>query len=446
MVTRMATKPAKPKKEKKVVTEASHQKAVDDLATKCQEVSYRVSWLPTSRKASDATKNRMVETVGGTKDGFSISKRLFASKHPLVAELNTARRRIDEWRDSFTIVKSAEVHDETRGNDRRPTIEAGVRLIRDADIEEFDRGFRVRVEQLLAAADKAQQYMKRGYATEAKEYPSIMDMDRERLGRDFNEADYPENLTDCIKVTLPSYHEYKVSIRLPKEVYERETARLRETLSRDLEAAVAYACEMFQDSFLTLAQQLVNRTRINPAAKGPFGKYVGAEVVSLKSNKQDKTIPEGFVVPEIRYKEPDPERGEGKTKSVIVTLEQMTNSRYHEVLKPVTTEERKKITSSVIEHIQSQMADFVRLKDMMGDYGSNMDTMLDQVRELLATAGGKGTSEEIAAEIKNSNSFRTNLAATLEAVVSDLENTSVEIKKVRRSVSRKNVGIGNEDL
>lgn len=449
----MTAKPAKGKSFEQL--EAQHIDAVHDLAGNCMEVAYEVYGLPGNRSASDGTRNKMVETVGGKKNGYSISKRLFCSKHPLIKELNAARRKLDQWRDSFVIVKAAEQATDQEGRDK---ITAGVRLIMAKDIPEFEAGFKVRVDEYYAAADCVEKHMKETYHDGKKEWPSILDADKEVLGTDFNIQDYPQKIRDYVRVVMPTYSSYAVSLKLPAEVRKRQEERIAEALSGTLETATSYICDTLTDVFTQFANQLVNRTRFYPDQDGPLGMYHGAELVKLRTHADDDEVPRGKVIVVARYKTivknvteavVDPETGfvvqpagEGE-KELTVTAEIGTfgeGADYEKRLKPQTTEERKNLTKSTLDNLFEQLNTVSKVKDMLGPYGSSIETTVEKIRTLMTSAGK--TSESVLGEAKNSKFFRDKFAAALRDATAELGETVETAKKVRRRINTKLIGLG----
>jgi hypothetical protein len=398
--------------------EQQHLEAVKHLQAECMEVSYSVSWLPLSRAVTAENRRKMVSAVNGGK-GLKTGKAMFVGDHPLIKDLNKTRTRLEAWRNSFTIVKGAEL---TTDGDEKPTVVSGVRLIEVADIPEFESGFQVRVDEMYSAAARVQEYMRKPYFDGKKEWPSILEFDRAAVGDDFNEADYPDRPADCVKVTVPDYHPYEVSIKLPPQVQARQEQRLQESLNGTLETATTYITNTINEVFSQFANQLANRTRIYPTDKA-LQKYSGAEVISRK---------EGWT--KIRYKEADPDNP-GKERSVITTLDQMSDADYATKLKPQTTDERRKLATSTLANLMEQLDNVGKVGTMLGPYGKKIEETLKGVRDILSTAGSK--PEEILKEARNSTTYRDRLVEALDGATERLEETAVEVKKVRRKLSRK---------
>lgn len=416
---------------------AGLDEAVQYLALKCMEVEYSISGLPAARQASATAKEAMVRAVDGKAKGYSVSKRLFASNHPLIGELNAARRRIDEWRDAHTIVKSAEA--ETR--DGKLAVAPGVRLIQTDTIPEFDKGYHVRVAQLYEAAAAVQEHMRKEYVVGGKVWPSILDMDRERLGKDFNEADYPADVRDCIRATDPTYRDYKVAIQLPEEIRKRQEARLHDALSSTIEAAVDALTGTLTETFETLANQLVTRTRIYPPVKDPLGSFSGAELIRTVEH-DDGTLT--LTVRCVDARQADRAAAAvadlARPRAREFEIGPISRADYVGRLRPLATDEKKKITTSVIDNLFTQLRNFSNLKDMLGAPGAKIEAALDQVRALLAAGGGSGAA--VADELKKARTFRAGLSAALEQVTTELARNAEEVRAVRKKIKGRTVELG----
>lgn len=395
--------------------------AVKALTMSCHEVEYTISMLPTSRQASAATKDEMVAVVGGKRGGYSVSKKLFASDHPLIKELNGVRHKIEAWRDAFTIVKSADVEDKNG----KLAVSPGVRLIRNEDIAEFDAGYKRLADELYAAAAMVRDHMHVPYVVGGKTYPSILDADREKLGSDFNPADYPPDPSTCVRAGMPQYRDYSISVKLPKEIYKRQEERLKDAMTGTVDAAVSALTDTLLETFETIAGQLSTRTRVNPVAGSKWAKYDGSEVVNLT------TRPDGSLSFMLRWREMD--KG-GKERTVTEQFDAVPKDEYEKVARPVATNEKKKVTQSTIENLMTQLENFGRVKSMLGEPGSRIDDALRRVRDMLASAGRQ--SGDIAEEVRNAQSFRTSLKKALEETGALIGEVAQTVTRERRKVSR----------
>jgi uncharacterized phage infection (PIP) family protein YhgE len=229
---------------------------------------------------------------------------------------------------------------------------------------------------------------------------------------------------------MPKYTPYEVSIKLPPQVRARQEQRLNDVLNSTLETATTYITNSLTDAFTQFANSLVNRVRIYPKDVN-FAKYHGAEVVTKDTAGTDMwTVT-------VRYKEPDPDH-EGKERSVIVTLDPISDKDFHLVLKPQSTDEKKKLATSTLTNLLEQFASISKVKGMLGPYGEQIEQTLDKIRDVLSTAGT--SNDEVLKEAKSSNYFRNKLVGTLNEAVKELDDTAQEVKRVRRKISSKLVG------
>lgn len=413
-----------------IITPQQHSEAIANIAMNCNEVTFSISWLSQSKQVDAATKEQMISVVNGQKKGFGVSKRLFTSSHPLIDELNAARRNILAWRDSFTIVKAGS----TATND----IEGGVRLIRIEDIPEFERGFYYRRDLLYSAADAVTRCLNSTYMdSNGQTWQSILDLERERLGIQFNVKDYPENLRDKIFVSEPSYQAYQPSVRLPSEIYARECRRVAKEIDRTIETATNYVTEEINTAFETLANQLVNRVRVNIHEDDQeFQHLKDAEIVRQTVNG------DGSVTICLRYRVDDANSKSGKT-TITQNLNFPSEEAFKARLHPLETSERRTITTSSIEHILEKLSQFSRVKTMLGAQGEQMDSVLNNIRRQFSSVGQDAV--EIAKEFKSSARSRRQLASALSDAVDNLVEQAAEVKKVRRAVNPEAIKLWEKD-
>jgi hypothetical protein len=407
---------------KPTISPSAHAATITNIALNCQEVTYACSWFSQSKQVDAKTKFEMVSVVSGQSKGFGVSKKLLTSGHPLLSELSTCRRNIHAWRDAFTIVKANAAND--------TTIEGGVRLIRVEDMEEFERGFFLRRDQLYSAADRVTEHLNVPYTdADGTVWDSILDLDRQRLGDQFNLRDYPDSLRQVITVSDPVYTAYKPSVRLPAAIYQRECSRVASEIDRTIQTATDYITSELQTAFETLANQLVQRTRVHPHEMDTeIVRFTNAEVVRQTVNGDNITV-------ELKYAVD----GDKKVTEVLTMPTETFKTRFC----PVETEERKRITTSTIQHIMEKLNGFGHIRSMLGAQGVQMDAALDQIRAQFSRVGGR--SEEIAHEIKSSRSFRKSLATALTSSVETLLEQAEDVKKVRRAVNLDAIKLWEKD-
>ena len=183
------------------------------------------------------------EEVGGT---YGADARLLSAGKKIIDVRQEAFRRLTSLR---TQIVSA-----WRGR-TLPYVEAGVRLIRQTDVEGFVHimeGFRQELTQAEAELNAV--------------YDRIKADARQRLGRLYNPADYPAEIRDLFHVgwDFPSVEPPNYLMRLNPDLYQQE----QERVARRFEEAVQLAEEAFLGEFSKLVSHLTERLSGGPASVG----------------------------------------------------------------------------------------------------------------------------------------------------------------------------------
>jgi len=177
---------------------------------------------------------RQKEEVGVTYDAdarfLTAGKKLVDTRHEAFRRLTSLRTRIGQYWRGLTL----------------PYVEAGIRLIRQSDIEAFVQtmtGFREELTQAEAELNAA--------------YTDIKADAQRRLGRLFNPSDYPPELRGLFGLDwdFPSVEPPKYLLRIAPEVYEQE----QERIARRFEEAVELAEQAFLSEFARLVSHLTER-------------------------------------------------------------------------------------------------------------------------------------------------------------------------------------------
>ena len=444
------------------VTDAQHQEVVELLRGRTMEMSFTVHGLPKSRKISGTLGDRVAACLAGKRKGVRASWSMFTSEHPAVKEVNQVMRELDQLRDTWTIVRSAEVQ---KGDGDKVTIEGGKRLIWDKDIPEFYALFTAKARQLDLCVARLQIAMTETTYT-AKDEPikSIKEMDRENAGDAWDESVYPKDLSLVVGVSkerntdgslhldesgLPiyviSFSEYHVSEKLPQLLQERAIKRIDEGLSSTIETAMTYATNELTEQMLTFLGELSNRVKVYPPVKGPNGHMYEGEIVRQVTSADDPKIPAGEIRALIRYKADDAD-----TK-ISKWVGPMPQKKFTTDFKPLPTAEKKKIYPSVVENIISQLTAFRdRKAKMLGMYGQSMVQAFNPLLESLLAAkeanpytSTSGAAQQLVAVIKNDTEAKEALARTITNVVEQLEEQVATVKethKRRRNIKLSLVG------
>ncbi len=447
-----------PKPDLKAVSDEQHQKVVELLRGRTMEMSFTVHGLPKSRRISGKLADQVASSVKGTKKGVRSSWSMFTSEHPAVKELNQAIRELDQLRDTWTIVRSAEVQS---GEGDKVTIEGGKRLIWDKDIPEFHSLFVTKAKQIDKCVEKLQ-YAMDNVTHDAEENPvkSVKDMDKANAGEAWDESVYPKDLSLVVGVSkerdgdgairydasgepvyVISFLEYHVSEKLPELLRERAVKRIDEGLSSTIETAMTYAFNELTDQMMTFLGELSTRTKVYPTLT-KYDYLYEAEVIKSVSPEDDGKIPAGHVKVLLRYKE-----GEAK---VSKWFGPMKKADYAADFKPQATSEKKKIYPSVVEGIVEQLQAFRDKKSkMLGVYGENAVKAVEPLLKALNLARETNpyistavAAQKLVSAIKSDDEAKEGLAKAIADTVELLEEQAEEVKKVhkRRSIKASLVG------
>lgn len=408
--------------------------AVNFLQSKCREVWWTSSRVPTTKQVSATDKREMVQPVDGQTAGYSISKRVFASKHPAVQRVNMAFRAFDELRDHYTIVKSASAtHEENRFQ-----VDPGRRIIRISDIDAFEAAFADLKAELEVAVNDLAYAVDHATTVEGKHIDSVKEMDRKRLGRSFNEKDYPttQELRQSVRVTLPQYGTLSTDMLLPAAVLERETKRVSQELSDTVALATTRISDDLIEAMTSLARSLSYRTFIDPLPGDPWRQdlvsKMPVEVTNVLLPAHDPTIPTGSVRLKLAWKEGAGE--EAITKEMLSPV--MTMEEYQTNLRPKETSERRQIRSGAISKLQALMDNVSQVRAMLGNEGEGLEKAMQHVKNLMANCarGGTATATSIAADLKASEAMATTLQKALSEAVESIHKTSVAAVSSRRKL------------
>jgi hypothetical protein len=204
--------------------------AAERLRRTAAAVRVHFTWLGTRRTLTREQKEEAAQPFGAEGQFLSAGKKLIDTRHDAFRQLTSLRTRIIQFWRGLTL----------------PYVEAGVRLIRQADIEAFVHsmeGFR----SDLTVAE-----------TELNAVYGEIKMDaRQRLGRLFNPKDYPPEIRNmfCVEWDFPSVEPPNYLMRLNPEIYAEEQARV----ARRFEESVHLAEQAFVGELARLVSHLTER-------------------------------------------------------------------------------------------------------------------------------------------------------------------------------------------
>ena len=188
------------------------------------------SWFGVRKSLSSEQKNQAAEPFDAQGAFLSATKKLIDTREEKFAAVSTIRHQIQSlWRDLSL-----------------PYPEPGIRLIKQADIESFDRRMREHQTHLADAVEQLDRH-----------FEAMKAVARDRLGSLYNEADYPTSLRDLFQVSwdFPSIQPPEYLLRLNPQLYQQEQARMQ----AKFEEAVKLAETAFSVEFAKLVEHLTER-------------------------------------------------------------------------------------------------------------------------------------------------------------------------------------------
>ena len=187
-------------------------------------------WFGTRKSLSPQQKEEAADSFGAEGTFLSAAKKLFDTRHPAFKAVTAVRgRAVSLWKGLSL-----------------PYPEPGIRLIRQDDVPVFDvqlTSLRAELEEAVAALDD--------------HYGELRAAARERLGRLYNPADYPDSLVGLFKVEhdFASVEAPEYLRELSPELFRQEQARV----TARFEEAVRLAEEAFLGEFAKLVGHLTER-------------------------------------------------------------------------------------------------------------------------------------------------------------------------------------------
>ncbi len=188
------------------------------------------SWLGTRKSLSLDQRQQAASQFGAEQKYISAGKKLIDTGHPAMRAVSQVRRQIVEyWKNSSL-----------------PYPEAGIRLVRQADLEQLNQHMGQFQEQLELAVRELN-----------ANYDEIKSQARERLGSLYAEADYPASFLGLFEVSwdFPNVEPPDYLRRLQPELYQQECQRMR----CRFEEAVTLAEQAFLEELSGLVSHLSER-------------------------------------------------------------------------------------------------------------------------------------------------------------------------------------------
>jgi hypothetical protein len=200
------------------------------LRTTMAAVRVSFTWFGTRKSLSAEQKAEAADAFGAEGSYLSAGKKLIDTSHSAFRGVTAIRNRaVSFWKGTSL-----------------PYPEPGIRLVRQDDIATFD----MQMTTLRAELDEAVGRLDNHYA-------ELRSAARQRLGRLFNQADYPESLRGLFAVgwDYPSVEPPSYLQQLSPELFEQEQARV----TARFDEAVRLAEEAFTAELAKLVSHLTER-------------------------------------------------------------------------------------------------------------------------------------------------------------------------------------------
>ena len=188
------------------------------------------TWFGTRKSLTPEQKNQAADTFGAEGQFLSAGKKLLDTRHPAFKAVSAVRGRVLSYWKGISL----------------PYPELGIRLLRQDDIG----GFNMQMTTLKAELEEAVWQLNEHYA-------ELKSAARQRLGRLFNPADYPESLDGLFAVEwdFPSVEPPDYLRQLSPELYRQESQRV----SARFDEAIRLAEEAFTAELAKLVSHLTER-------------------------------------------------------------------------------------------------------------------------------------------------------------------------------------------
>ncbi|MCA9067486.1 MAG: hypothetical protein KDA84_01085 [Planctomycetaceae bacterium] len=187
-------------------------------------------WFGTRKSLTSQQKAQAAESFGAEGEFLSAGKKLLDTKHPRFKAVTSVRSRARSYWASLSL----------------PYPEPGIRLVRQQTLEMFQ-------DQMM----EFQQELDEAVELLDEQYAELKTAAEERLGRLYNESDYPPSLVGLFEVSwdYPSLEPPTYLQQLNPELYEQECQRVRSRF----EDAVQMAEQAFIEELSQLVSHLTER-------------------------------------------------------------------------------------------------------------------------------------------------------------------------------------------
>ena len=203
--------------------------SAEHLRSTTAAVRVSFTWFGAQKTLTPQQKEQAAESFGAQGQSLSVGKKLLDTRHPRFKAVAAIRTRIVGYWKSVSL----------------PYPESGIRLIRQATVGTFNQ----QLDQFKAELNEAVLQLDRQYTT-------LKDSARQRLGSLYNEADYPISLRNLFDVSweYPSVEPPSYLQQLSPELYQQECRRVA--------ARFDDAVQMAESAFIEELEKLVSHLTI----------------------------------------------------------------------------------------------------------------------------------------------------------------------------------------
>jgi len=400
-----------------------------DIAVRFCTVRFTVGWLPASIGLTDAAKLALTS-------GRNIEKRVIrgsyailgASRDPLIKEGLMLKRLLTTIRDMYTVPEFTMRASAPSDKPKMPVTEKvhGSYIIEGSRVEEFLNRFE----------EARQAYLRWGQRLAQQEnYDRIRSADEQALGDDWEivASKYPSaaSMADAISCEVPRVDVFDSSFALadiaPNLVLKLQT-QARERLEASVDGAVSELVYDLRTMVETVARNCGTRIRVRPEREGEYGKYIDAEVVTIRRNHDDPDIPEGQVLLELQPVTAGSEGGFKNSGSVEKLM--MAEQAYIDFMRPLETSEQKVLTESAFANVIDLTSRIQKVRTILAgdpETAASLDSLVDKVTGSLTKLGGSAGA--ITGELRKSQVLRGSVRETFATYAQDLLQTQIQLKE-----------------
>ena len=241
--------------------------AADRLRTETAAVRLRFHWLGTRRALSTDQKAEAADTFEADGRFVSAAKKLLDTRHPRFLAVSAIRTRVGAYWRSVTL----------------PFPEPCIRLIRHDRVEPFSEQMALFQQDLATAVEKLNTV-----------YAELKRGARRRLGRLFNEADYPISLDGLFEIEFdfPSVEPPAYLAQLNPELYQQQCRHMQARFDEAVRLAETAFVEELTALVDHLSERLAGHDDGRPKIfrdsavenlKGFFGRF---QALNIRSNDE----------------------------------------------------------------------------------------------------------------------------------------------------------------